>query len=180
MYYSKVKWNLWNTFTCWHFPFIIWIVRSNGDTNFPLYTTLEQNNVTITFWVILSEASLYTTFMCMFSFCAIVWDMWWLFRLRRIKLCSDRTKADAKAKIFFDVCRLFLDLFCFRSHFRLVWVGPRTCINLTLQRDHFEPCPSSMFFHSFQKNRKNTQKYFHYRLYYFIRYIYLYAFIVSG
>ena len=40
-------------------------------------------------------------------------------------------RAKAKAKIFFDVCRLFFypfclffDLFCFRSRFRMVWIGP--------------------------------------------------------
>ena len=36
---------------------------------------------------------------------------------------SHRTKVEAKAKIFFDVCHLFFDLFRFRSHFRLVWIG---------------------------------------------------------
>ena len=48
-----------------------------------------------------------------------------------VKLCSDRAKANAKAKIFFNVCRwffdplhLFFDLFHFRSSLRFVWIGP--------------------------------------------------------
>ena len=43
-----------------------------------------------------------------------------------VKLCSDRANAYAKAKIFFDVCHLFFNLFCFRfrSRFRRVWIGP--------------------------------------------------------
>ena len=28
------------------------------------------------------------------------------------KLCSDRAKANVKVKIFFEVCRLFVDIFC--------------------------------------------------------------------
>ena len=42
----------------------------------------------------------------------------------RVKLCSDQAKANAKATFFFDVCFLFYDLFCFHSHFHLVWIGP--------------------------------------------------------
>ena len=46
----------------------------------------------------------------------------------RVKLCSDRVKANAKAKHFDDICRLFFDLsvclffdpFRFHSRFRLV------------------------------------------------------------
>ena len=31
--------------------------------------------------------------------------------LQHLKLCSDRVKSSVKAKNFFDVCRLFFDLF---------------------------------------------------------------------
>ena len=33
-------------------------------------------------------------------------------------------QAKEKAKIFFDVCRLFFDLFDFRYRFGLVWIDP--------------------------------------------------------
>ena len=45
--------------------------------------------------------------------CSIDTDAWCK---RTLKLCSDR----AKAKLFFDVFRLFNDLFRFDSRFRLV------------------------------------------------------------
>ena len=49
----------------------------------------------------------------------------------RFKLCSDGMKANAKVNIFFDVCRLFFDLFAgslIFFPFHLVWVGPyNTC-----------------------------------------------------
>ena len=35
-----------------------------------------------------------------------------------VKQCSDQAKANAKAKIFFDVCHLLVDLFRFRTRFR--------------------------------------------------------------
>ena len=48
----------------------------------------------------------------------------------QLKTCSDQAKANAKAKIFFDVCRLFFDLFRlffdlfrFRVRFRSLWAG---------------------------------------------------------
>ena len=41
-----------------------------------------------------------------------------------LKVHSDRAEAKVKAEIFFDVCRLFFDLFRFQSRFRLVWMGP--------------------------------------------------------
>ena len=41
-----------------------------------------------------------------------------------VKLCSDQAKANAKTKIFCDICRLFFDLFGFLFHFHFVWAGP--------------------------------------------------------
>ena len=45
-----------------------------------------------------------------------------------VKACPHQAKANAKAKIVFDVCRLFFDLFrvffdLFRFRFRSVWTG---------------------------------------------------------
>ena len=51
-------------------------------------------------------------------FGAIVSNVW------RLKLYSDLATLNAKAKIFFDVCRLFFDLFHFHSRFFLVWINP--------------------------------------------------------
>ena len=42
---------------------------------------------------------------------------------------SQQTKVEAKAKIVFDVCRLFFDIFRFRFHFRLAWMNPNCLSN---------------------------------------------------
>ena len=46
--------------------------------------------------------------------------------------------ANAKTKIFFEVCRLFFDLFLlvflsfrFRSRFYVVWIGPKNHVTLS-------------------------------------------------
>ena len=44
----------------------------------------------------------------------------------QLKAHCHRSKAEAKAKIFFYVCRLFFDLSRFRSHFLFVWICPYT------------------------------------------------------
>ena len=45
-----------------------------------------------------------------------------------LKLCSDRAKANANAKIFFDLFRILFYLFRIRVHFRSVWTGSKNVV----------------------------------------------------
>ena len=60
-----------------------------------------------------------SVFLCPSS-ASLIWDQ----PVQILKAFSHQTKAEAKAKISFDVCRLLFALFCFHTCFRLVWIGP--------------------------------------------------------
>ena len=56
----------------------------------------------------------------MYTLNSFIYESIWSDVALPLKLYSDQTKVDTKAKVIFNVSRLFFDLF----RFRLVWIGP--------------------------------------------------------